>query len=206
MAITGLNSVFSTVGEFAAHWAQAEAVLGAPILLAGGYALAKFREDGLAFEAQLQTVGLAEVQASAARGVRHATRRTVRGRLRQYRYAVRAALPGSSLAREMPGLPQEEAADGSFLTAIGQFCGHWAQVNAALGASPLVLIGGYGLAELRAAYDTLENQVMEMSALIEAARAGRGERDAMIAALIERMVQYQNAAAAALGENRRWRR
>jgi hypothetical protein len=73
-------------------------------------------------------------------------------------------------------------------------------VNAALGASPLVLTGGFGLAELRAAYDTLENQVMEMSALIEAARAGRGERDAMIAALIERMVQYQNAAAAALGE------
>lgn len=112
-------------------------------------------------------------------------------------------LAGSPLARDMPALPSPTTSDAGFLAALRKLAGRWPQVNAAMPSGTLILPGGFGLAQLRADDDAPENLLANLAGKVKAARAARGTRDVMTRAPIRRMVQYRNAAPAALLEHPR---
>lgn len=84
-------------------------------------------------------------------------------------------------------------AQAHYVALSDQFIAHWTQVNTALGATPLVLRHGYGVANLRADRDTLETTLATHTSTENGALLLRQSRLTQQNALKERLKQFRNA-------------
>jgi len=199
--ITTILSVLSTISEFIAHWLQANAALSAPVLLSGGYALAAMQAARTALEALFQEVADKESEESGARLSRYQLRNALYERTAQYGHALRVRAAGSSHLGDIPRRPHPDGGDDAFVGSVRDFIGHWRRVNAGLGADPLLLAGGYTLAQFEDDSESLAAALVSLSEKAAAASAARGERDRAIDEAVTRMLQYKDAAFVALFEH-----
>ncbi len=88
----------------------------------------------------------------------------------------------------MAAIPPKE-----YLIKIDEFLAHWALVNAALGASPLILQGGYALATLQADRTALAAQMAAVEAASNNLQGASADRDNKIIAIRERMRQFNQS-------------
>ncbi len=81
----------------------------------------------------------------------------------------------------------------SYLSTIDEFIGHWTDVDAALPVlTPLVLTGGYALANLQADRDALAVRITELTTSINVVEGHRTDRDLQRPPMKARMRQLGN--------------
>lgn len=78
----------------------------------------------------------------------------------------------------------------NYLSKIDEFAAHWTLVNATLGASPLLLQGGYALANLSTDRTALAAQLAAVEQAGNNAQAASADRDIRRAAVRERLRQF----------------
>lgn len=81
----------------------------------------------------------------------------------------------------------------NYLLKIDAFLAHWTLVNAALGATPLALQGGYLLAALTADRTALATQLANVEAAANNAQAASTDRDLRRALIREKMRQFNQS-------------
>lgn len=151
------------------HYAQAEIINGAPILLDVGVGLPQLQTQRNEFETLgddvlvLRETTLPAVR-SQRQGIWGISPKDVNGvwlRLTQYKQMVATRLGARHpLARTLPNIG--DIAIERYLTIITRFRSHWALVNAAL-ATPLVL-GPFTIAMLQAAHASLDALFIDIEA------------------------------------------
>jgi len=88
----------------------------------------------------------------------------------------------------MAAIPPKE-----YLIKIDEFLAHWALVNAALGAAPLILQGGYAIATLLADRTALAAQMAAVEAANNNLQGASADRDNKTTAIRERMRQFNSS-------------
>ncbi len=198
MPITDLASIVPTGNDFLANWRDLQTLLAITITLGTAY-------DDDAFEDDIAATGTAIADAGAKANVlavaqhdRLLKREEAWGRVVQFRDSLRARAPGTSLVAAAPRSPRRDAGDSTIVSALDEVVAYWGQCNSAFGADVLILPGPFPLASLQTLADAFKNALADLAVKESAARIAREERDRKIAALLDRMRQYQDAANAAL--------
>lgn len=83
-----------------------------------------------------------------------------------------------------------------------EFIAHWTQVNATLGASPLLLRGGYTLANFTADRNALVNAIDAVLPAVNTVQGNSATRDLAKAALKTRLAQFRAAVLAFLPDSK----
>lgn len=166
---------------FGGHWAQADA-LDTPIEIAPGFGHPQFvalvdqyqdkREEVASLESQLEYL---RAERDSLFGRRPDDEAGVWFRLRQYKRIVRLKLGAKHpLSKTVPNLG--DIMPRNYLSIINRFINHWTRVDAALG-TPLTL-GAFGIAELQAAHDAIEQKQNDIEAIDEGSLPlARAERE-----------------------------
>jgi hypothetical protein len=194
MPISGPSSYVPTMNAFITHWAQANQVApGGAIVLAGNVAVA-----GLATR-RTELSNLRDIVTDA--GVDRALRREelttlitrLQGRLVEFNGRVRADLPGHPLARVLPEAFSVGDAEGPVRDGLRQVMRLWAKVNAITPAPagvtlPMLLMGGYAVADLEADREALRNAfgaLTEADVNLRVARETRNDLQDVIYAILK---------------------
>ena len=170
MPINGPSSFIPTTNEFLAHWDAANTALGAggPLLLPGGITRANLltQRDTLQtkqaeIEGQINNREIARAELVAKKDDLH-----LRGG--QFNDKVRAVLGATPYAKALPELPQPQDGQGNFVPPLDDISTLWTKINAAAGipgfTPPLLLLGGYALADFNTALAALKTQFSTASA------------------------------------------
>ena len=171
MPISGASSFIPTLNDFLPSWELVNSTLGVagPLLLRnpnGTVPPTVSRADLVTMRDDLQlkhadiTGEMINVQIGAA------ALRAMKGGLHlrggQFNAAVRSDLAGTTFAEALPLLPQPGDGQGIFSEPMDDIATLWARVNAVVGipgfTAPLLLLGGYSLAEFNAALALLKVQ------------------------------------------------
>ena len=203
MALASFSIYPSAMQAFVAHWTAVNAASGAtPLVLHGGYTLANFTTDRAALQTAITTTETTDNTRQAAAGDRDLRKTALKPRIAQFRNAARYFLLNTPYEKALPKQPPLTASEGKFLRAFDDAASLWTTLNAipATGAGsiagftpPLKLFGNYALADfntelaaLRAAYISLANAAQN-------AKINRGRRDALLAPIDKRLVEYRKA-------------
>ncbi len=187
MPITGPSSYIPTTNEFSAHWDAANTALGAggPILLPGGTTRANLvthRDNLQTKQAEIE----GQINASEiARGDLTTKKEDLHLRGGQFNDKVRAILGATAFARALPELPQPQDGQGNFVPPLDDINTLWVKINAAVGIAgftpPLLLLGGYAVADfntalvaLKAQFDTVSKEEVLVKLKIEERNALQG--------------------------------
>lgn len=171
MPISGASSYLPTLNEFLPSWELVNATLGGggPLLLRnpnGTVPPTVNRADLLTMRDNLQLkhadisgqMNNVQIAAAALRIMKEALH--LRGG--QFNDAVRSNLTGTTFAEALPLLPQPGDGQGIFVEPMDDISTLWAKINAAVGipgfTAPLLLLGGYTLAEFNTALGLLKTQ------------------------------------------------
>ncbi len=210
MPIEGIGSYRSTAVAFRANWVRANAALApAELKLTGGYDLAQFDLDTTALLAAIDAAGpldLATADLSATREVR---KKALINRVTLFRLSVASQLAGSTFAAAPIAAPNATAGFDVFCTPLREVAEQWARINAlssddlavhgAVGfVGPLLLQGGYTLANFQADVAALRTLWPEVENKTGEATFARDTRDALMKPFYERLKQYRLAVAAQL--------
>jgi hypothetical protein len=197
MASIAPKNYIKVAEDFAAHWALANAALGAsPIILQGNYTLTTLGTDKTALAALINAVDVAANARQSASADRDIKRAAMRERLRQFRAMVQAAFPRSTYEGELDPLPKETATGGIWTSVMNQANDTWGKINAIMPAPvgttiPMVLQGGYA----KAAFVTDTAALSAAFLLVEDTQrndsAARQTRDDAWALLAQRFRQYR---------------
>jgi hypothetical protein len=203
MPISDLASWQPTLQEFINHWTQVNTELGAggPMILLGPYAVAGLTADRTTLDGYMTAVTVADNSAVAARGDFDVKNALLVARLKQFRGACKAYLPGSSYAKEPPTVPKAGSIAGKFLTAYDDMANLWSQINTTPPSGftgPLTLAGGYALATFNTDLAALRTSATAYTNGIQNASIAREKRDILMGQLITRLKQYRGAAVAKL--------
>jgi hypothetical protein len=164
MPINGPSSYVPTTNEFLAHWDAANLALGGggPLLLPGGVTRANLltQRDGLQtkqaeVEGQINGREIARADLDTKKEDLH-----LRGG--QFNDKVRALLGTTAYARALPVLPQAQEGQGNFIPPLDDISTLWGKLNTAVGipgfTPPMLLLGGYALADFNTALAGLKAQ------------------------------------------------
>lgn len=194
---TNLDSIIPTINEFIAHWTQVNAALGAnPLTLPGPYTLAQLTTDRDNLQNLITAVTTADNSRQVAAGDRDIRRAALRERMRQFRATVNGRLAGSVYVTALPRMPTTNASQQAFLRVLDDISNLWTRINAAPPAGftgPLTLTGGYTLATFNADITALRNAFSAVITAETAATFARRQRDAALAPVRTRLVQYRAA-------------
>jgi hypothetical protein len=197
MPFTNLDSIVPTINEFIAHWTQVNAALGAtPLTLPGPYALAGLIADRDSLQTLLTAVTTADNGRQVTAADRDIKRAALRERIRQFRATVAGRLAGSVYVSALPLLPATNASQQAFLRVLDDMSNLWARINAAPPAGftgPLALTGGYLVATFNADVAALRAAFVATTNAESAATFARRQRDAALAPIRARLVQYRRA-------------
>jgi hypothetical protein len=151
-----------------AHWGQVNGALPNPLLIAGTFGIADLeglRDDYVTLAtaiSSLRDTGLPvrRAERDGTWGLTPEDHAGVWSKLRSYRPLAKALLGARHpLARVIPNF--SSVTPGNYVMIAKSFADHWTQVNAALGASPLV-IGSLTLANLLTTITSLETTIREI--------------------------------------------
>ena len=179
MPITGPASYLPTTDEFLAHWASANAALGAagPIEVTGGVNAAAL----LALRTQLET---ARAQVEALRNGREQARFVIEDekgklleRLNQFNLKIRSLSPGSKWEAMLPKAFSVSEGMGRVIPPLDDMLDLWERYEAE--ESPLLLMGAYSLATFTAALAGLKASYTALSSAENGLGVKRSERTAL---------------------------
>ncbi len=198
MPITNIGSYPITMQEFVEHWIDVNAALGgAPAtdyLLHGGYTLATFTTDRATLAALIISINSDQTVVIAA-AQRDAKKEAIRGRMVQFRGAAQNNLAGSIYQRLAPTLPDLTDDESDYLDPFDDMANLWAKINADATVPgftpPLLLQGGYTVANFATDIAALRAAYTAVGAAEENARLDRAKRDDLMVAAYERMKQYR---------------
>lgn len=184
MPISGPSSFLPTSDAFVSHWEEVNSALGAghELLVLDGMS----RNDLITLRDELEglrdNVTEGGVTRSLAREAVTVLITTLQARLVEFNERVRADLPGSTFARVLPEAFSVGDAEGTAREALRQMRALWERINgispAPAGVTlPMVLRGGYALATLEAAIDTLRTNFLDLSDADQLLRLGRESRN-----------------------------
>ena len=171
MPISGASSFIPTLNEFLPHWEQVNTALGAggPLVLRNPNgtspptlnraALVAMRNDLQAKHAditgQINDVEIASASLKAMKEALH-----LRGG--QFNDMVRSELAGTTLAEALPLLPSPGDGQEVFIEPMDDVATLWPKINAAADIAgftpPLLLLGGFALADFTTALALLKTQ------------------------------------------------
>lgn len=198
MPINEISDYPEKMTEFELHWQSVNAELGGTpetdLTLAGSYTLADFIADKEAIEAKLTQLQSLSNDLDFARADRDQLRGDLRQRLILFRDNVKSLLPGSRYERALPDTPAEQSDQQKLLDAWDDMADGWSRINADAPAevgAALVLRGGYDLATFTTDLATMRQYYDAVKAAERANRDGRGQRDELLEAAYDRMVQYR---------------
>ena len=83
------------------------------------------------------------------------------------------------------------SAIGTYLPTVQEFITHWTQANAELGASPVLLQGGFTLANLQADRAALEAAILALQPVDNTRSSTASDRDIKKSAIRARLVQFR---------------
>ena len=171
MPISGASSFVPTINEFLPSWDLVNTALGAggPLVLRnpnGPSPATLNRADLITMRDAIQVkhtditgqINNVELAAAALKGMKVALH--LRGG--QFNDAVRSDLAGTTFAEALPLLPQPGDGQGVFIEPMDDVSTLWAKINAAVGipgfTAPLLLLGGFALADFNTALSSLKTQ------------------------------------------------
>lgn len=171
MPISGASSFIPTLNDFLPHWEQVNTALGGagPLVLRNPSgptpptldraALVTLRDDLSAkhtdITGQINNVEIASAELKVQKEALH-----LRGA--QFNDAVRSGLDGTTYATALPMLPSTGDGQGVFVEPMDDVSTLWAKINVVAGipgfTPPLLLLGGYPLADFNTALGLLKTQ------------------------------------------------
>ncbi len=210
MPISDFASYVQVMDEIALHWALVDVELGGTPLtaleLAGLFGLAEFVTSKNELDAFLIGFEDLENAREIGTGTRDNLKETVRQKFGQFRGMLRAVLPNSKYAAAVPILPNFGADESKFLAPIDDAASVWLRINADTtipGFTPPLVIAGMTqaifateIASLRAAYHAIREADTNLN-------VARKERQTLLDAAFERMVQYRSAVDGLFGSDHR---
>jgi len=164
MPITGPSSYIPTTNEFLAHWDAANTALGAggPLLLPGGTTRANLLTQRDALQTKQSEVEGQVNSLEIARADLLDKKLDLHLHGGQFNDKVRALLGTTAFARALPQLPQPQDGQGHFVPPLDDISTLWGKINAAAGipgfTPPLLLLGGYAVADFNTALAALKAQ------------------------------------------------
>lgn len=198
MPISGPASYLPTTDEFSAHWNLANTALApGAVILPAGTTRAMLETHRTALAALHAAVQAALNDVEIARADLDNQKLALHARLNQFNDKCRAYLAGSAVARALPKVPGMTEGQGAFLPALDDMENLWSRANA-LPASggytpPLLLLGGYTLANfsadlalLRTAYKTITAREVDL-------RVKRGQREDLEGVIYPILKSYREA-------------
>ncbi len=206
MPITSYASYRPTTEEFVVNWGLANGELGAnPILLAGDYDSAEFVADRTTLLATIDLVTTRAADSRTASANRDRAKYALLTRGKQFRGEVQGQITDKDYLRELTTVPPLSADYDKFSQPLRAMARLWARINANLVqlqmSNPLILAGGYTLAQFQTDLDALAGlyEALEVSeGLLGQTRA---LRDNQAKAIHQRMFQYRKLAPARLPKN-----
>jgi len=207
MPLTTFESYLIVEQQFITHWNAVNTALGGTpateLKLSGPYAVANLVTDRVAFQTAMDAIDNANNQAQVAFGNLVLLRANLRPRLTQFRASVGYQLRATGYFRALPILPPKLAGENRTIDAYAKMAQLWTQINADATVPgftpPLILFGGYTLANLttdlaalRAAYALVEANRVKAEVALQT-------RDALIPPLRPRFQEYKAAVIAKIG-------
>lgn len=200
MGIEPTNEWLETMNRFRAHWSAVNAALSpAELTLNGGYTLAGgFEPDIQEVDNRREAVQDQLNVLSIARADRNILRTALGQRLRQFRSAVNAFLPGSTYLISIPYQPLAGASAGVWKEATDEVAHLWDTINGNVPpvagfVPPLLLAGGYARADFVADADELSGFYRQVSNATQVMRLTRVDRNRAFLGPRSRMIQYRLA-------------
>lgn len=206
MPLNGIGSYLPMMVEVLNHWDDVNVELGGTpatdLKLQGAHTRAMFQI--LHDELSALLVGLVDLENARELAVntRDQKKTAISARLNQFRGMLRGLLPQTIYPGAAPLVPVFGSAESKFLAPFDDMASLWARINAdatIAGFTPPLVLPGMTLAEfvtelaaLRAAYAAVALAENDES-------IGLKRRDAMLAVIRERIVQYRELVAAMLG-------
>ncbi len=180
MSTLAIKDFLPRMNRFAAHWEEAETALGQQIVVRPGDWT---RADLLQLRDELDEDAAARsgtrVGVKETRTVLEADRDALLGRLLDFNRNVRARLPDTPFAHNLPKARTRTLAPWRHEKSLRDMASLWADINAAQAPEPFILSAGYSLDDFRsdldaftAAIDTWRN-IQQDRKLVIAERAPR---------------------------------
>lgn len=177
MAITGPASYLPTTDEFLAHWAAAQNDFGGAIRLRGDVSRTQLESLRETLASQITTLTDTLNAREFARGDINTGSRELIRRLEQFNARVRVLFePGSKFVNALPKVPDPTRSPDKVLRPLDDGANVWMNVEAE--GTPVVLSGGFDLAQfqaglvaLKAAYQGYNTAALE----VKLARGARNE-------------------------------
>jgi hypothetical protein len=203
MPITGISSWRPTMEEFIQHWERVNLHLAPNELrLTGGFGLDDFLAEATALNAAIDAVFPLANAALLLAAQRDTLKGLLRERARQYRLTAQGLLADSIFAHEAPSAPIITDGFATFLAPLNKIKQDWAKINALTPQTqadygvvgfvpPLLLAGGYTLAQFEADVTELTTLWPTVEAKVRDASFARDRRDALMAPMKERLKQYR---------------
>jgi len=198
MAIEEIDDYPEKMTEFELHWGSVNTNLGGTpetdFKLAGDFKLADFSDLKTQVVTALTNQEGLDNDLDFARSDRDQTRADLRQRLILFRDACKAMLPDSRYLRALPDTPAEHAESQKLLDAWDDMAHVWTQINTDQPpevAPELTLRGSYPLATFQTDLASMRTRYDAVKAAQRAAADGRAQRDELLDAAYQRMVQYR---------------
>ena len=206
MPITDIGSYVPTMDEFGAHWDDVNTALGGTpateLKLQGAYTRAMFVTDRNAIDAAITALAGLENAREIAAGNRDTQKQGLVGRLNAFRGMLRAQFPNTSYAGAAGTVPSFSSAESKFLQPFDDMANLWSRINADAtipGFTPPLVIAGYTVAQFQTDLAAARTAFAAVTVAENDARIGREQRDVLLPAARERMVQYRAGVEAVLG-------
>jgi hypothetical protein len=196
MAITTIGSYVPTMQEFINHWNAVDATLpGDTLALRGGYTILDFTAARAAIQTAINTVIAADNTAATTAGNLAVQKEAIRERLLQFRKWVAGYLEGTGYFRALPNTPSVTNVESRFVDPLEDMRNLWGMIDTDVSPSdapvPIVLAGGYDLADFTADLTALRASYVTAKNAAEAASLARKQRDVLLKPAEQRMKQYR---------------
>lgn len=207
MPLSSFESYLVVAQEYVTHWGLVNTALGGTpateLKLAGNYAVTNLTADRTAFQNAMDAVDNANNQVQVVVGNLEIAKTNLRARLTQFRASVQFQLRNSGYFRSLPTLPRKDAAENETIDAYARMAQLWTQINAdstvAGFTPPLIILGGYTLANFNTDLTALRTLYATAEANRVKAEVARRNRDVLIPPYRPRYQEYKAAVIAKLG-------
>lgn len=196
-----LIKIKEVADRFQAHWTDAEAILGQPVVLQGGFGLSDFQ--GLIADFEAGTTDYVAQENKREGSLTNVSRlgRELRPRVVQFNRAVRALLPGSQVAGVLEVAPDAGMARAKQAEVFERVARLWEIVNLNSPAypgftPPLLLAGGYAQAQFELDIFAFRTASEANGGARQDERMARAARRDVAEEIWARMVQYRLVAQA----------
>ena len=204
MPITSIGSYLVEGEKFVQHWTLVNQTLApATLTLPVAYGITQFQADIATLQTAIQNVTLQVSLNQQASSVRDMRKVAINKRIIEFRAALESLLPSTGLANTVPRTPNPSDNESRTLTPYDDIAGIWSIANALSGVAgftpPLLLSGGFTLANMQTAIASLRTAYKSVNDADVTVRMARNSRDMLLPLLKGRMLAYRKAVIARFG-------